>query len=65
MYLLYCFVAGNQLSGTIPTELGSLEGLTYVDLGKSATMSSSELETITLFGSTVSYNVSPLRLCSR
>jgi Leucine-rich repeat (LRR) protein len=36
----------NELSGLIPTELGSLTSLGKLDLGKSATLSSSELDTI-------------------
>jgi hypothetical protein len=38
MYLLYGFVAGNQLTGPIPTELGRLTMLQDLELCKSATM---------------------------
>jgi hypothetical protein len=51
MYLLYGFVDSNKLSGTIPTEFGRMASLDFFYLCKSVTMSSSELETITLFGS--------------
>ncbi len=43
---LYGFVAFNALRGPIPTELGSLTSLGKLSLRKSATLSSSELDTI-------------------
>jgi hypothetical protein len=45
-------VDGNQLlTGLVPTELGSLKNHQHFLLGKSDTISSSELVTIPLFGS--------------
>jgi hypothetical protein len=45
------FVDGNQLTGPIPSEMGSLTRLQDLFLGKFATISSSKLETIRLLGS--------------
>jgi hypothetical protein len=55
MYLLYGFVAGNQLTGPIPTELGRLTSLEQLYLSKSATMDTSKLKTMTLFGSVLQF----------
>jgi Leucine-rich repeat (LRR) protein len=44
-------VVGNQLAGPIPSKLGRLTRLKHFDRCKFATISSSELDTITLFGS--------------
>jgi hypothetical protein len=51
----------NQLTGPIPTELARLTSLRALNLGKFATISSSELDTIALLGS-LSYNLSRLLL---
>jgi hypothetical protein len=61
MYLLYGFVGGNELTGPIPSELGSLTDLRELWLGKFATVSRSESDTIILFGP-LSYKLSPLLL---
>jgi hypothetical protein len=55
-------VGQNQLTGPIPSELGSLTKLEEFFLCKFATVSSSELERITFLGS-LSYNLSLLRFC--
>jgi hypothetical protein len=47
---LLFFVDTNELTGPIPTELGSLMMLEDLTLNKFATVSSSELDTITLLG---------------
>jgi hypothetical protein len=52
----------NNLSGQLPTELGLLTGLHSLDLGKFATLSCSELDTITLLPS-LSHILCPLRFC--
>jgi hypothetical protein len=52
----------NSLHGQLPTELGFLTGLRSLDFGKFATISSSELGTITLLRS-LSYKISPLWFC--
>jgi hypothetical protein len=54
IYLLYCFVDNNTLTEPIPSELGRLARLKYFYLGKSATMSNSELDTILQFISSMS-----------
>jgi hypothetical protein len=46
LYLLHGFVASNQLTGPIPSELGRLTSLQSFDLGKFAAVSSLQLDTI-------------------
>jgi hypothetical protein len=58
-------VDDNALTGPIPSELGRLTSLgEQLNLCKFATVSSSELDKITLLGP-LSYNLSHLRFCSR
>jgi hypothetical protein len=54
----------NDLTGSIPSELGGLTTLVRIDLCKFATVSGSELDMIKLLGS-LSYKLSRLRFCSR
>jgi hypothetical protein len=54
------YLGPNNLDGRLPTKLGLLTGLRSLFLGKFATVSSSELDTITLLGSILQFISSPV-----